>query len=180
MANPAHVPQATLRRRFGASTSAAITLLALGACSRPADAPQQQAQPPATAPSTAALLAKELPAEYKSWPQEAAVGACSIDPARLNSDGSIGLTGWGIINATSGEVPDNFILEIDKDGSRYYVTASGIDRQDVAAKLNNPALLRSGFTATLPPDSLKAPFTVTARLGFQKKFFPCEHKLVVQ
>lgn len=160
-----------------------MALLALSACSQPASTPQPKSSEPASeapaASAPSATLAKELPSDYKSWPEAAAVGACSIDPARINSDGSVGLTGWGIINAATGEVPENFLLEIEKDGSTYYVVTTTTERKDVATKLNNPALLRSGFSATLPPDSLKAPYTVTARLGFQQKFFPCEHKLQV-
>lgn len=164
--------QAALRRSVGATAAAAAALLALSACSQPAGAPKDQSS---GAPA-ASTLPTELPSQVKSWPQAVQISACNMDAVRTNADGSMDVSGWGVINAAKGEVPETFILKIEKDGATYYVATNRADRKDIATKLNNPALIRSGFSVTLPADSIKPPFTVGAILGFQSKLFPCAYK----
>jgi hypothetical protein len=168
--------QAVLRRSVGATAAATAALLALTGCSQPAGAPKDQSSGGTSGAPAASSLPTELPSQVKSWPQAVQISACNMDAVRTNADGSMDVSGWGVINAAKGEVPETFILKIEKDGATYYLATNRADRKDIATKLSNPALIRSGFSVTLPANSIKPPFTVGVILGFQSKLFPCEYK----
>ena len=160
----------SVQRRLGRSAVAVASLLALAACSQPGSTPK----------ATTASLPTEMPAPYRTWARSTTVSACGFDPARNGPEGSSNLSGWAVINAATGEVPEAFILQIEQGGTTYYIPTKPADRKDIATRLKNPSLIRSGFTATLQPKSIKPPFSATMLLAFQKKLFPCGYNITVK
>ncbi len=176
----------SLYRRIAVASVAAASIVTLSACSRPANVTQgntpqpptgESSQPPAGESSTS-TLAKELPAQYRSWARQATpLTACGFDPIRKGADGSLAVSGWGIIEAAAGVVPSGFVLQVEKNGSNFYVTPQPADRQDLVKKFNNPALARSGFTLNLAAQQVTPPFTATMIIAFDDRLFTCEYKL---
>lgn len=156
---------------------ASIALVGLSACSNPMAEPGQGG----AGGGSDSSLPSELPSKYKAWPrQRMEVTACSFDPARPKPDESLDVTGWGVIEASAGVVPEAFILEINKNGSNYYLEVDKVDRDDIASRLDNPALLRSGFKYNLSLKSISAPFTATMLMAFDNRIFPCQYRLQLQ
>ncbi len=161
----------SVQRRLGRSAVAVASLLALAACSQPGSTPKA---------STTASLPTEMPAPYRTWARSTTVSACGFDPVRNGPEGNRNLSGWAVINAATGEVPEAFILQIEQGSTTYYIPTKPADRKDIATRLKNPSLIRSGFTATLQPKSIKPPFSATMLLAFQKKLFPCGYNTTVK
>lgn len=138
-----------------------------------------QTQPKGATPP-APTLPTQLPDQYKDFKQDTAITACGFDAWKTKSDKSVELSGWGVIEAAAGVVPDLFIVKIEKDGKNYFMPASNSPRPDIASKLNNPALLRSGFTLSVPSSSISMPYTASTVLVFDNRLIPCEYKAIVQ
>lgn len=154
------------RRAFLALASA--PLLLLFSCSQPSGSEKSETN-----------LLTELPSPYSQWEKAQVIGSCGIEAA-TSADGMLIIRGWGVINASTGEVPEAAIFTVKKDGSDRFLVANLEDRNDVASRLNNPKLLQSGFTAQISADVVKQPVTIVMLLGFQNKLFACEHKLDVR
>ena len=170
----------SVRSHLKGSVLAVASLLALSACSQPSNTAKNPSTEPQSQDSPATSLPTEIPAPYSSLPRATTVSACNFDPVRSGPEGNVNLSGWAVINAATGEVPEAIILQIEKNGNSYYVPTKQADRKDIASRLNNPALIRSGFTSTILSGSIKPPFSATMLLVFQKKLLPCEYKAVVK
>lgn len=165
------------RRLVGASVAVA-SIVSLAACSQAPSGSTSGTGSGAT--SAASALPSELPAKFASWsPQSTQITACAFDPVTKSPDGTIKISGWGIIEAAAGVVPEAFILKIDKDGSEYYQTTQPLERKDLVTKFGKPTLARGGFQATLSASEVKPPFTATMILAFDKRLFNCEYKAQV-
>ena len=161
------------------SALASASLLLLASCSQPSGSDKSASPEVAPEASTSNLLTA-LPSPYSDWKEAQAIGSCSVEPATPSADGSLTIRGWGVINASAGEVPEAAIFTVQMNGIDRFLVADLEDRSDVATRLNNSKLLQSGFTAQLPASEVKLPITITMRLGFQNKLFACKHKLDVR
>lgn len=169
-----------LSHRLALALLAVASISSLTACSQsaapPADQQKQETTSQAAAP--ASELLSELPEKYRAWPRQSApITACGFDSIRKSADGNLVVTGWGVIEAAAGVVPESFVLKLDKGGNTFYVTTQPAERNDIADKLGNPALIRSGFTVSIKNDEMKPPFIGTMLIGFDQRLFSCEYKL---
>lgn len=154
------------RRAIVALASAPLLLLL--SCSQPSGSEMSESN-----------LLTALPSPYSEWETAQPIGSCGIE-AVTASDGTLTVRGWGVINASTGEVPEAAIFTVNKDGSDRFLVADLEDRNDVATRLNNPKLMQSGFMAQISASEVKLPVTFAILLGFQNKLFACEHKLDVR
>lgn len=64
----------------------------------------------------------ELPQPYRAWARQSSpITACGLDSIRTNAAGSLAISGWGVIEAAAGVVPESFVLQLDRDGIMSYV-----------------------------------------------------------
>lgn len=155
------------------SSVVAIASLVLSSCSQPFGSQSQNSVTNSPTPT----LPTSLPLEFKRWPRQSVqITACGFDRVPLNSNGINRFSGWGIIDAKAGVVPEAFIVEFEKNGKTYYQTTAKSERRDIASKLGNPSLLSSGFNLEVKSESITPPYTAAILLAFDKRIFACEYK----
>lgn len=125
------------------------------------------------------LLTSTLPSPYNTYPAPVPGGACAVDRGPDQSENEAGVSGWGIIDAKNGDVPDMIILKVDsKAGIQYSVPKQDV-RPDVSKYFNNPRLANSGFVGVLPIPKSNRPAIVSALLAFKGRLFECPKKLEI-
>ena len=99
----------------------------------------------ADAPLSATAVSDKFPAAYASLPKKKG-GACGFDQSKIVSDLRL-ISGWGIISAKDGAVPEAIVVGIISADGEKFVTTTKQKRDDVAKYFKNPGLLESGFNA---------------------------------
>lgn len=158
------------------SAFASAMLIVLSSCtSQTAPSPKEtKAAKPAIS-----VLTDALPSPYNTYPKLAKGGACSIDRAPDQAENNVGVSGWAIIDAKKGDVPDKIILRVESKGSVKYAIPEQTIRSDVGTYFNNPKLSKSGFVQVLPVLKSERPATISALLVFNQGIYECPTNLVI-
>lgn len=157
----------------------AILLTFLTSCSsqldvNPVDQQQRAASPQAVKPESGFL--NSLPAPYANWGEPLVGGACGFDPIAASNQAKTPISGWALIDAKAGAVPEKIILRLDQPGAAKYTVLQPSSRPDVVKFFKNQALLKTGFYVEIPSPVLKTTTSVTALQAFQGKLYMCANK----
>ncbi len=101
-------------------------------------------------------------------------------PIPVPRSGSIILRGWAV-DTVAGTVAGGVIVSVDATTTMQAVY--GVDRQDVADILGNPAYLKSGFNITIPASKLSpGTHTITIKIltNDRKAFYEPDQKVDIQ
>lgn len=125
------------------------------------------------------VLASSLPTPYNSLPAPAEGGACSVDLAPSQSADQLGVSGWAIVDAKNGDVPDQIFLKVESFGRLQYASPERTERPDVSAYFKNKKLSSSGFVKVLPVPRSSRPVKISAIMAFRDALYECATSLTV-
>ncbi len=151
---------------------------------------------PPEAPATAPTVAVETAVSEGSPPPfeivSVVAGICNIEsigdlsgpalamPVQVASDTSI--AGWRSHQAADGSEAPAWLRVVAKDGSvafQTYLVATG-DRPDVAAAVNRPGALRSGFREAKIVGLSPGPYTLEVVLNAGPEWVRCAHTRAIE
>jgi len=89
--------------------------------------------------------------------------------------GALSLDGWMGVAARQGIAPDSvFVLLTSEAGSKYYVRAHSIPRDDVKQHFQQPGMPDPGFAALIDVSSLKGSYTLSLARSYKGNLDVCQ------
>jgi hypothetical protein len=104
-------------------------------------------------------------------------GNCAIDDQKRTAN-SLAIRGWAVGNPS--EAPQAIILKVKSGDKVQEYTTQFFDRPDIAKAYKAPALLRTGFTASIPATQIPAGTDFSIVVEGSKEMYQCKNNFAAK